>query len=419
MSNIFKPLILPNQQTLPNRIAKASMEENMADEGQIPGEALINLYRRWAEGGAGLILTGNVLIAPDAMTGVGGVYLGRDTLAQGNNLDRFSRWAEVGKSGGGLFYMQINHPGRQVFASFGTDLVSASATQVKMTAFGDIKFETARALTGDEIRDMITRFADTAVAAEQAGFDGVQIHGAHGYLISQFLSPLSNLREDEWGGSLENRAKFLLEIVRAVRARVASGFGVAVKLNSADFQRGGFEVSDAKEVIGWLNKEAIDFVELSGGNYESVAMMGAGEDERLTTSTELREMYFLKFARDIASVATMPIMVTGGVTQLETAQDALKDDSVQIIGIASALAQNPNLPKEWRSGKNLKIDLPLAKWKNRNRKSMMRTMITRAHMGRMGAGKMPRKTNPVLALVRHLRIEKKQLKRYRRWLLER
>jgi len=144
--------------------------------------------------------------------------------------------------------------------------------------------------------------------------------------------------------------------------------------------------------------------------------MGAGDDERLTTSTELREMYFLKFARDIA---TMPIMVTGGVTKLVTAQDALKDDSVQVIGIASALAQNPNLPNDWETGKNLTIDLPLVKLKNRNKKSLFRTMITRAHMRRMGAGKMPRKTNPVLAILQHLRVEKKQLKRYRRWLSER
>jgi len=252
MPSIFEPISLANQTTIPNRIAKAAMEENMADEGQVPGDALINLYRHWAQ---------------------------------------------AGKSGGGLFYMQINHPGRQVLSSLGTVPVSASATRVGITAYGDLKFKTARALTGEEIREMISRFADTAVAAEQAGFDGVEIHAAHGYLISQFLSPVSNLREDEWGGSLENRASLLLEIVKAVRSRVRSSFGVAVKLNSADFQRGGFEVSDAKQVVGWLNGEAVDFVELSGGSYESVAMMGASDDERLdhigTTSTEKREMYFL------------------------------------------------------------------------------------------------------------------------------
>jgi len=420
MSTIFEPICLSNQTTIPNRIAKAAMEENMADDGQVPGDALIKLYRQWGQGGAGLILTGNVMVAPDAMSGAGGVYLGRDTLAQRDNLDRFTRWAQAGKSGGGLFYMQINHPGRQVLSSLGTVPVSASATRVGITAYGDLKFKTARALTGEEICELISRFADTAVAAEHAGFDGVEIHAAHGYLISQFLSPVSNLREDEWGGSLENRASLLLEIVRAVRSRVRSSFGVAVKLNSADFQRGGFEISDAKQVVSWLNGEAVDFVELSGGSYESVAMMGASDDERLdhigTTSTEKREMYFLKFARDIAVVAKMPIMVTGGVTQLVTAQDALADDSVQIIGIASAIAQNPNLPRDWKSGNNLDIELPLGKWKNRNQKSMMRTMITRAHIRRMGLGKMPRKINPILAIIRHLFIEKKQLRRYQHWL---
>lgn len=420
MSIVFKPLTLPNQQTLPNRLAKASMEENLADIGQIPGTSLINLYKRWAKGGAGLILTGNVMVSPDAMTGVGCVYLGRETLSQGDNLERFSRWAEAGKSGGGKFYMQINHPGRQVFASFGTKLVSASATQATMKSYGDIKFDTARALSADEIKTIIMRYADTAAAAEKAGFDGVEIHGAHGYLISQFLSPLSNLRIDKWGGSLENRAKFLLEIVRAVRARVSTEFGVGVKLNSADFQKGGFEISDAKQVVMWLNDEAVDFVELSGGNYESLAMMGTSEDSRLhhigTTSTALREMYFLDFARDIAAVANMPIIVTGGVTQFATAKGVLEDGSIQVVGTASAICQNPNLPNNWKAGKNLKIELPFAKWKNRNRKSMMRIMVTRAHMRRMGAGKLPRKTNPITATIGHLRAERKQLRHYSEWL---
>lgn len=426
MPDIFEGLKLPNGQTMPNRLAKASMEENLADEGQIPGDALTNLYQRWADGGAGLILTGNVMVAPDAMTGAGGVYLGKETLDQGDNRARFERWAKAGKSGGGQFFMQISHPGRQVFKQLGTQTVSASATSVgseagSMTGMSSDMFKPARALSGDEVEAMIQRFVDTAVAAEQCGFDGIQVHAAHGYLLSQFLSPLTNLREDEWGGSLENRARLLLEVIRGIRAHVASGFGVAVKLNSSDFQKGGFDVDDAKTIIEWLGNEAVDFVELSGGNLESTAMMGASGDERLAhvgaNSTAIREIYFLEFAKDIVADAKMPIMITGGITQRESAEAALATDGVDIIGIATAITQNPNLPHDWKANRNLQITLPAANWKHKGRKSLARTAITKTHIVRMGNGHPPRaRQNWITALFGQLRMISKQTKRYKKWL---
>lgn len=290
-----------------------------------------------------------------------------------------------------------------------------------MAGASEKMFTTARALTGEEVRGMIQRFADTAAAAEEAGFDGVQIHAAHGYLIAQFLSPLTNLRDDEWGGTLENRARLLMEIVHAVRARVAPDFGVSIKLNSADFQSGGFEISDAKQIVEWLNAEPIDFVELSGGSYESTAMMGASEDDRLdhvgTTSTAVREMYFLEFAKKIAAVARMPLMVTGGVTQCATAEAALEADGIDIIGIATAISQTPDLPNDWKAGKSLKIDLPVEKWKNKRFKSLARTMITKTQLVRMGAAREPKKLNPFLAIIGQLRMQAKQTKRYKKWLM--
>jgi len=177
--------------------------------------------------------------------------------------------------------MQISHPGRQVYANMGTEPVSASATKVTLEGMADKMFGPARALSEDEIRGLIRRFAETALSAQAAGFDGVQVHSAHGYLVAQFLSPLTNQREDAWGGPLENRARFLLEIIRAIRDRVNSDFIVGVKLNSADFQRGGFDIADSEQVVDWLNAEAVDFVEISGGSYESAAMMGSSADGRL------------------------------------------------------------------------------------------------------------------------------------------
>lgn len=416
MTDMFSPLELANGQIIPNRLCKAAMEENMAEAGQVPGAALVNLYQKWASGGAGLILTGNVMVSPNAMTGPGGVYLGQETLSVPDHRARFERWAEAGKSGGGKLYMQISHPGRQIYASQGTEPVSASATKVSMSGAADKMFATARALRADEIDSIVKRFADTAQAAESCGFDGVEIHAAHGYLIAQFLSPLTNLREDEWGGSLENRARLLLDVVRAVRARTSSSFGVAVKLNSADFQRGGFDIDDARQVVSWLNRENIDFTEISGGSYESAAMMGMAKDGRAKSTIE-REIYFLDFAKDIGRAAQMPIMVTGGVTKKQTADAALAAKDVALIGIARAMGYNPNIPNDWKAGRNLHVALPVVSSKSALFKGLANMAMTKMNLYRMGDGHMPKaKPSPLKSVISQQMKQASQTKRYKKWL---
>ncbi len=214
--------------------------------------------------------------------------------------------------------MQINHPGRQVFASNNRDAIAPSAVPVAIEGYAHL-FAQPRAMTDADIAEVIRRFADTAVLAEVVGFDGVQVHAAHGYLLSQFLLPLTNLRTDQWGGSVEKRARILIEIIRAVRARVAPGFGVGVKLNSSDFQKGRFDAQDAVAVVRMLNDLPVDLVELSGGRYESPVMHGRPAQ----ASTAVREAYFVDFARDIVVVARMPVMVTGGIRRRATAEAAL------------------------------------------------------------------------------------------------
>jgi len=415
MTDMFSTLKLPNGTSLSNRICKAAMEENMCGDGQLPSEALINLYRYWADGGVGLILSGNVMVAPDALTGPGGVVLEKGTLDKPGARDLFERWAKTGKSGGNQFYLQISHPGRQVFASQGTQPVSASATKVSMEG-AEKMFVPARALSSEEVLGMVERFADTAEAAQSAGFDGVQIHAAHGYLVSQFLSPLTNLRDDEWGGALENRAMFLLEIVRAVRKRTGKSFGVGIKLNSADFQRGGFSQEDAKNVVMMLNKENVDFVELSGGSYESAAMAGVPAGGELT-STIAREMYFIDFAKEIKKSAKMPIMVTGGVTKFDTVRAALESGGTDIVGIATAMAYAPHLPKQWQAGDNLHIELPQVKSKNKLLRVMASMAMTKKQLHLMGDNKPPKaKLNPILTVIKD-RIRLAGLtKRYKKWL---
>lgn len=293
-SELFSPLPLRSGQVLNNRIAKAAMEENMAGDGQLPDQRLLTLYRRWAAGGTGLLITGNVMVHAEALTGPGGIVLDENAP-----LKPFTEWAEAGKSGGGTIWMQINHPGRQVASNMPGVVWGPSDVGVDLGRHSD-RFGRPTAMTPAQIDATVTRFAVTAHRAEKAGFDGVEVHAAHGYLLSQFLSPLVNKRTDQWGGSLENRARMLLDVVRAVRDAVSPSFAVAVKLNSADFQRGGFDADDARQVIEMLEPLGVDLVELSGGSYESPAMTGRSADAR----TQAREAYFLDLAKDL--VRTSP-----------------------------------------------------------------------------------------------------------------
>jgi len=422
-SPLFTPLTLPNGVTVQNRLCKAAMEENMADAGQIPGAALINLYTAWsnkaaaANAGPGIILSGNVMVDPTAMTGPGGVVLEAGTLDDAALREQFETWAKAGQAGGSKFVMQISHPGRQVYANMGTQPVSASDTKVTMEGIADKMFAPARALTEDEIRGLIRRFAETALAAQAAGFDGVQIHSAHGYLVAQFLSPLTNLRDDAWGGPLENRARFLLEIIRAIRDRVNSDFIVGVKLNSADFQRGGFDIAGSEQVVDWLNAEAVDFVEISGGSYESAAMMGSSADGRLETSTEKRELYFFDFAKRISQTAKMPLMVTGGVTKRATADMALNEAGVDIVGIARAFAYNPKLVADWRENKSPEIEIANAGWKNKAMGALAGMAMTKQQLYRLGDGlPIKRKQNALLTMIGQQVKTGKLTKRYKAWL---
>ena len=396
--NAFQPLLLPNGTQIPNRIAKAAMEENLAALDQGPSAALLRLYQAWAEGGAGLLLTGNVMIDRRAMTGPGGVVLENDRL-----LQRFRDWARIGRAQGAQFWMQLNHPGRQMQANLGQPTVAPSAMALELGSFSKM-FPLPRPLSDEEIGELIQRFARSAALAEQAGFTGVQIHAAHGYLLSQFLSPLSNQRTDSWGGPLENRARLLLEVVKAVRAQVAPSFCVTVKLNSADFQRGGFDASDAKRVVELLNELDVDLVELSGGSYEAPAMQGDARDGR----TLAREAYFLEFAREIAQVARMPVMVTGGIRRLPVVQQVL-DSGLAMAGIATALAIEPALPRQWQAGQNSTAELPPIRWKRKALASLAYMAAVKYQLRRLSQGRRP---NPGVSPLRALLAE--QLKTARR-----
>ncbi|MCS3803724.1 2,4-dienoyl-CoA reductase-like NADH-dependent reductase (Old Yellow Enzyme family) [Chromobacterium alkanivorans] len=406
---LFTPLTLPNGSSLPNRIAKAAMEENMADADQAPSDALMRLYQAWADGGAGLLISGNVMVDGRAMTGPGGVVLEDE-----RQLERFRRWARIGRSRGAQFWLQINHPGRQMPASLGQTTWAPSAVPLALGKMSK-HFDPPQAMTPEVIADVIRRFARTARLAEQAGFSGVEIHAAHGYLLSQFLSPLSNRRTDAWGGPLENRARLLLEIVKAVRAETSPGFAVAVKLNSADFQRGGFSADDARRVVVWLNELAVDLVELSGGSYEAPAMQGKARDGR----TLAREAYFLEFARDLRTVAAMPVMVTGGIRRRPVAEQAVAG-GVDMVGIATALAIAPALPSDWRQGKDTAPALPPIGWRNKPLASLANMAAVKFQLRQLSQGKTTNpRVSPLRALLQQQLADACRARRYRRWAAQR
>jgi 2,4-dienoyl-CoA reductase-like NADH-dependent reductase (Old Yellow Enzyme family) len=409
MTDLFTPLTLPNGTQLSNRLCKAAMEENLCDAGQIPGDRLVTLYQQWAQGGVGLILTGNVMVSPDALTGPGGVVLQND-----QHLDRFKAWASAAKKGGAQVWMQLSHPGRQVYAAMGEQAVAPSAIALNIPGFSKM-FAQPRALEEHEIKDIIQRFANASALAEQAGFTGCQIHAAHGYLLSQFLSPLTNKREDQWGGSLENRARFLFATVDAVRAKVSSDFCVSIKLNSADFQKGGFDQADAKWVVEQLNSRKVDLVELSGGSYESPAMQGNSNDD----STGEREAFFIQFAGEIARVANMPIMVTGGIRRRQVAIDALDDSAgygVSVLGVARAMAFVPDLPNAWQADQKLDVELPRLSWENSTIAALGVMSMTKAQLNRMAKGLQPKAgVNPILSIIQDRLNTRLRTKCYRRW----
>ncbi len=406
--NVFSPLTLPNGAVIPNRLAKAAMEENMADGDHAPSDELLRLYQRWADGGVGLMITGNVMVDRRAMTGPGGVV-----LESSQYKNRFEAWSRTARSRGAAVWMQINHPGRQMPAAMGQETLAPSAVSMDLGRFSK-QFAAPREMSAADIADIQARFVRTAVLAEQFGFDGVQIHAAHGYLISQFLSPITNRRTDQWGGSIENRARLLLDIVREVRASVGPVFAVAVKINSADFQRGGFSADDAKQVVAMLNPMGVDLIELSGGSYEAPAMHGQTRDGR----TLAREAYFLEFAKDIASVAQMPIMVTGGIRRLQVAQQVI-DGGVHMAGIATALAINPNLPNEWQRGLPTAPTLRPITWKSKVLASVAYMAMVKHQLRRSSRGKVPNpNVAPALALAEQQIETVCSNRRYRRWISE-
>jgi 2,4-dienoyl-CoA reductase-like NADH-dependent reductase (Old Yellow Enzyme family) len=346
------PLTLPCGVTLPNRLAKGAMSEFLADSSNRATEKHKTLYRTFAQEGPGMLLTGNVQIDRLHLEHGGNVVIqGPQSPAQ---LSALKAWSSAAKIAGGYIWMQLSHSGRQTQKSINPTPKAPSGVQVTLPGN---KFGTPVALTHTEILDLIERFAFAASIARQTGFDGVQLHAAHGYLISQFLSPRTNQRDDAWGGDLPNRARFLLSAVAAIREKVGADYPISVKLNSADFQRGGFSFEDSQTVAGWLDEAGVDLIEISGGTYEQPKManiegLEPAFDPTISKSTREREAFFARFAPEIRRhVKRAKLMVTGGFRTATGMADAITNDGVDLIGIGRPLCVYPGAPAALLNGK--------------------------------------------------------------------
>ena len=345
-----QPLTLPCGAVVPNRLCKAAMTEGLAHPDGSASEELARLYGVWSDGGSGLLLSGNIQIDGDHLERPGNVVV--DGELSDSAFNALAEMASQGTRAGNHLWAQISHAGRQTQKIVNPSPKAPSAVRIRLP---QSQFGEPVALTGSEIEALIGRFVNCAVICKRAGFTGVQFHAAHGYLLSQFLSPLTNQREDEWGGSLENRSRALIRIVKETRERVGAEFPISVKLNSADFQKGGFEFDDSLRVAQWLAESGIDLIEISGGTYEQPRLLDLEgiepiEEQAIARSTMAREAYFVDFAKAMRDSLSIPIMVTGGLRRREVMAHVLKTGAADMIGLGRPLCIDTDGPKALLQG---------------------------------------------------------------------
>ena len=325
-TTLFSPLTLPCGVVLKNRIIKSAMSDSLGDGTGHPTDGQSKLYRRWAKGGLAASIIGEVQCTPDFAEKPGNLVLDDNA-----DLSRFKALAAAGRENDAQLWIQLGHAGALAYAPT-SNPVGTSALNMVGLSCSEISL--------DDLKAVPTEFARTATLAKQVGFSGVQIQAAHGFLLSQFLSPLFNKRDDDYGGSIENRMRLLLESIRSVRAAVGPDFPIAIKLNSSDQLEGGLAEADALKIVETLDKTSVDLIDISGGTY----FPGA----KSASDGSAKGPYFLEFATAARSLTSKPLMLTGGFKTREQVEDALTK-GVDLIGLARALIIEPSLPEIWQS----------------------------------------------------------------------
>jgi 2,4-dienoyl-CoA reductase-like NADH-dependent reductase (Old Yellow Enzyme family) len=345
------PLTLPCGAKLPNRIAKGPMSEGIADVDNHSTARYETLYRRWAKSGVGLLFTGNIQVDPNHLERPFNIVIHDD-----GGKEQLARLARAGTSAGAHFWAQLSHTGRKVFSNINPGPLAPSAIALNMGP--SVTFPTPRSMTEDEIAHAIDQFASGSKAVQEAGFTGVSLHGASAYLIAQFLSPLSNRRTDRWGGSLENRSRFLVNVVVAMRAAVGPRFPIGVKLNVFEHEKGGFTSAECLELAKILKAASVDLLELAG-TYRLTTTPGSQEsDDGLRADAISREAYVLPFTAPIRAAANMPVMVTGGFRTRSAMTEALEIRETDIVGLGRPLIADPESPRRLLAGQIDKLLSP-------------------------------------------------------------
>ena len=326
------------------------MTEGLAGRLGVPGEELCRLYEIWSDGGAGMLLSGNIMVDRHHLERPGNVVIDRPPDLEMRQA--LKRWASSATRKGNHFWAQISHAGRQTQKMVNAKPKAPSA--VKLALPGG-QFGEPVELKCGEIEDIISRFGICAAAVKEAGFTGVQVHAAHGYLLSQFLSPRSNRRTDEFGGALANRARPLLAIIEEIRSTVGPDYPISVKLNSADFQKGGFAFEDSLQVAKWLEAASVDLIEISGGTYEQPKLLGIDgmeeeENQNIPASTLMREAYFVDFAVAMRKELKIPLMVTGGFRQSIAMKQAIESGGADVIGLGRPMCVMTDAPNQLLNG---------------------------------------------------------------------
>ncbi|MCW3039168.1 MAG: NADH:flavin oxidoreductase/NADH oxidase [Solirubrobacterales bacterium] len=390
---LTQPLGLPCGATLPGRIGKSAMSEQLGDRVNAPTSELHRLYRRWGATGAGLLITGNVMVDRHHLGEPKNVVVDDE-----RHLPQLREWASAAQANGTPTWVQINHPGRQALRIAGTHPVAPSPLRPKVPGA-----PTPKELTDGQIHAIIERFAVTAEVVRTAGFHGVQIHGAHGYLVSQFLSPRANERTDGWGGDATRRMRFVLEVLRAIRARVGSGYPVGIKLNSADFQRGGFSEEESMDVVAALTAEGLDLLEISGGTYESPAMTSGGGTTK-AESTKRREAYFLEYAEKVRAISAVPLMVTGGFRSAAGMRDAISSGATDLAGLGRPFALQVEVPRTVLDG-GTAPDMGSRKPSSQQLQAALELYFHTRQIQRIGAGHEPQTAEPLPVTAAHMLLD--------------
>ena len=336
MAELFEPTVL-NGMTLSNRFVRSATWEGLAAPGGYATEALGRLLMSLAQGKVGLIITGHAYVSPEGQAAPAQLGIYTD-----GHVPLLKEMVDKVHDAEGKIAVQVSHGGRYALKLPNVVRIGPSTIESK----GEIQ---CKAMTEGEIHRVVGQFAEAAGRAKMAGFDAIQIHAAHGYLLSEFLSPFFNKRTDAYGGPVSNRARFLLEVMRTVRREVGERFMVLVKLNAQDFLEGGFTVEDMLEVASLLENLEVDAIEMSGGNHVT-GIFGEFFPARKSKLRGEEQPYYLDEARCYKKRVQVPLMLVGGIRCLEWARRVVSELSADYVSICRPLIREPGLINRWKSG---------------------------------------------------------------------